>query len=72
MPRKYYIPPETTNYYWSQVVLIYNFKERVEYYKTINLIDNKNDQPFKFKTKNLMVGSNDANRNYNYCKEIKF
>ena len=40
--------------------------------KTINLIDNKNDQPFKFKTKNLVVGSNDANRNYNSGKEIKF
>ena len=33
---------------------------------------NKNDQPFKFRTKNLAAVSDNANRNYNVGKQIKF
>ena len=44
----------------------------MEYRKIINLLDNKNDQQSNFRTKSWVVVNNDANRNYDFCRQIKF
>ena len=44
----------------------------MEYYKLINFLDNKSNQPLKFMTKNWANINNDARGTYNTNTQIKF
>ena len=57
---------KTENYWWPNINII------IEYQKTINLLDNAPNQPFKFSTKCWVEINYDHHRKNNTNIQIKF